>query len=96
MKRNAKKQILFPDGLSVKVVIGGAVDPYFVEMPPQKTPFRSRDQYLLVDLGRVVLRPSDIVVALPRIDQNPFRAAYAAQVVLAGDEIGRASCRERV
>ena len=31
--------------------------------------------------------PSDIVVALPRIDQNPFRAAYAAQVVFAGDVV---------
>ena len=67
---------------SVKVVVGGRGDPYVVEVPAQQAPFVGRDEDFLIDFGRVVLRASDVEVALPRVDQQPFGASHAAAVGL--------------
>ena len=81
MKRNAKKQILFPGGPAVEVVVGGGIDANVVETTAQKPLFRCRNQDLLIHFGRVVLRASHVVIALPRVDQYPLGPADATQVV---------------
>ena len=79
--------------MSVKVVVRRFVDPYVVEVSAQQTFGGYGQQDLLVDFGRIVLRTTDVVVALTRINEYPFRAAYAATVGFQRDFVCSAMMR---
>ena len=67
---------------AVEVVLLGCRDACLVETAAPKPAAAGGNQQFLVDLGRIVLRAADVIVALPRVDHHALGTPHAAEVVV--------------